>query len=157
MSRRLAGMLPKLGLLVVLAGCAATPGEQALSDGTFTSLSADAARSLLSERLEADGFAVMPEADEGFTVTSHDPRFQHCDAIPIRDRFAARAKSRLTRPELTTAEAQISIDAVDNGTQVTWMTQHIGSYVNHADNIRFDRPCTSSGELEELLASVLSS
>jgi hypothetical protein len=142
------------GLLMVLAGCASPHAGAQLPVRAFTSLPPEEARRVLGERLVAEGFEVEDRFN-GFAVTSHDPRFQSCGAIVIRDRFYATAKRRLSRPERTTVEAVIRVDPVGTQTQVSWKTRHFGSYLNRADNRWFDRACPGTGELERLLETAL--
>lgn len=149
-------LLPTLGLLLVLAACASQPSDPAFPVRAFTSLPPEQARSVLGERLAAEGFAVT-ERFNGFAITSHDPRFQTCDAILIRDRFSSSSQRRLSHPERTTVEAVIRIDPVGARTQLSWKTRHFGSYFNRADNRWFDRPCPGTGELERLLETALPS
>lgn len=154
--RRMLALLSTLGLLVVAASCTLQPAGPALPISTFTSLPPEEARRVLGERLVAEGFEVEDRFN-GFAITSHDPRFQSCDAIVIRDRFAESAKRRVSRPERTTVEAVVRVDPVGDRTQMTWKTRHFGSYVDRTDNRYFDRACRGTGELERLLATALQS
>jgi hypothetical protein len=121
---------------------------------TTTSLDLQAARTTLTERLVALGFTV--EADVGgLRVRSADPRFMRCDALKLRPRGSESEQSRLTRADRTTTTAAIRIEAAGARTRLSWEPRFSGSYLNRLDNIRFDNPCRSTGELERLLATAL--
>ena len=143
-----------LGLLAV-AACqppAPPPGPPPPAR-TTTSLELDAARAAFAERLLVLGFSVDREVG-GLVVSTTEPRFTACPAIWVSE-LGRRDRSRLTRPDRTTATAVVRIEATGARTLLTWRTSFSGSYLNRFDNLRFEAPCRSTGELEQLLAGTL--
>ena len=143
-----------LGLLAV-AACqppAPPPGPPPPAR-TTTSLDLETARTTLTERLIAQGFSVDREVG-GLVVSTTDPRFSACPAIRVSE-LGRRERNRLTRPDRTTATAVVRIEAAGARTLLTWQASFSGSYLNRFDNIRFEAPCRSTGELERLLAGTL--
>jgi hypothetical protein len=121
---------------------------------TSTSLDLETAREQLAERLLASGFSVVQRVG-GLSVSTTDPRFASCDVISVRERGSDATRSRLTRADAVTATADIRIEVAGPRTRLSWQTRFSGSYLNRFDNIRFEQPCRSTGELERLLATAL--
>jgi hypothetical protein len=143
-----------LGLLAV-AACQppAPPPGPPPPLRTTTSLDLETARTTLTERLMAQGFSVDREVGS-LVVRSTDPRFSACPVISVSE-LGRRDRSRLTRPDRTTATAVVRSEAAGARTLLTWQTSFSGSYLNRFDNLRFEEPCRSTGELERLLAGTL--
>ncbi len=121
---------------------------------TTTSLDLETARLALTERLTQDGLEVEQRLG-GLTVTGTDDRFTACAPIVISDVRGGNHRSRLTRPDRTTATAVVRIEAAGARTLLSWQASFSGSYLNRFDNLRFEAPCRSTGELERLLAGTL--
>jgi hypothetical protein len=122
---------------------------------TTTSLDLEGARTTLAERLLAQGFSVDRKVG-GLVVRSSDARFAACPAIWVSE-LGRRDRRRLVEADRTLATATIRIEEAGPRTRLGWQTSFSGSYLNRLDNIRFEAPCRSTGELERLLETALPS
>lgn len=144
------------GLLALLVGACqpAAPTSPPPPRQTTTSLDIEAASVALADRLIAEGFTVERDVG-GLRVRSEDPRFMRCEVLTIRPLGGESKQTRLTRPDRTTSTAAVRIEAAGQRTRLTWEPRFLGSYLNRLDNIRFEAPCRSTGQLEHLLTTAL--
>ena len=151
--------LPALAAAVLL-GLLASACQPAAPTGpppprqTTTSLDIEAASTALAERLIAEGFTVERDVG-GLRLRSEDPGLMRCDVLTIHPRGSESEQTQLARPDRTTSTAAVRIEQAGSRTRVSWEPRFLGSYLNRLDNIRFDSPCRSTGQLEQLLATAL--
>ena len=134
-------------LAFLVAACATTPPPPT---SATTDLAPDAARDRVALALGQAGLAVEQTTD-GLRVTTSSAAFVQCQAVTVGG-----GDGRRLFTQVSDRRGVVDIGFAGNGrTTATWQTSFTGRYMNQLNNMPFERPCRSTGNLEGLIARSL--
>lgn len=153
-------LVPAMGLLG-LAACmqqpAPQPGVSTAPLGAMSTLSVDDAETAMAERLQSLGFTVQERRDtgviQGELTTGAPTSWASCDRVVVTERDD-RNRTHWADADTRRASVTARFSELGGQTSVTLTPRFAGVYLDRFDNLPFDRPCSSTGELErQLLAA----
>jgi hypothetical protein len=139
-----------LALAALAAACASAPPPPLQ---TTTSLTPEAAAERLTRSLQAEGFTIDRGAGT-LTARTTVPRFADCPPVMVG---AGDSRRVFTQVSERRSQAVVRFTEAGGQTQASWQTQFTGRYQNRVNNTTFERPCQSTGALENLLVRSLAS
>lgn len=153
MRRPIAVSLMALGLL---AGC--TPDREP-PEATYTrhpiTASPDTVRARLRQTLTQQGFAVTEDAG-GLVAqrkgTAEQPGIT-CPRVLVTDYNSEYVRSDWAAARALTTTLRIGLQPAAGGTELVITTEPHGTYLDRYTNFTFQKPCLSTGEIEQALAA----